>query len=97
MAKEKMPVETSWILDNLSVELLEDLINLSNSKQFPAFLDFCRRFVETKRNQTIDLNYQDRERLANEFWFRKGQIYSVGVITTVLKFASKEFSKRKEK
>ena len=96
MKDKKTPVEAILILQNLDAELLRSLAKLASTSEFDALEGFLRRYVETKRNQILDLPTENERHLANEVAIRKGAIYTAGVIIEVLRGAQKELSKRKK-
>ena len=93
---KKTPVEAILILQNLDLEMLRSFAKIASSLEFDALESFAKRYVETKRNQVIDLPTEDERKLATEVAIRKGAIYTAGVFIEVLRGAQKELSKRKK-
>ena len=90
MNRKRTPIESHWILESLDSEVLAAFGLLADDKVFKVLEEFCRRYIETKRNQIIDLPTEDERKLANELSFRKGQIMSIRVLLEVIRGAKKE-------
>jgi len=93
MAK-RTPIESQWILESVDSETLAALATLANHKLFKYLEEFCAKYVQTKRNQILDLPTEDERKLANELSFRKGQIIATGVLIEVIRGSKKELDKR---
>ena len=93
---KRTPVEATIILQNLDSEILTEFVALSDTKTFEKLEIFARRYVETMKNQIIDLPTEDERKLANEIAIRKGKIFAAGVIIEVIKGAKSEIARRKE-
>ena len=82
---KRVPVESQVILENLNEETLRAFALLADDPVFKVLEDFCRRYIETKRNQILDLSTENERRFANEASLRKGQIMSLGVLIEVIR------------
>lgn len=93
---KRIPIEAQMILESIDSSFLKDFSTLTESKVFEALKEFCRRYVETKRNQILDLQTEDERKFANEAALRKGCILGVGVLIDVIEGSKKELLRRKE-
>ena len=92
--KKRKTVESQLILNTLDAETLFALIRIGSSPDFEPFQTFLRRYIETKKNQILDLPTENERKLANELSFRKGNIYTVQVIIDTLGGAQQELNGR---
>lgn len=92
----RRPYEAILILQNLDADTLRQFADFADTPTFESLQGFCRRYIETKRNQILDLPTEDERKLANEMSMRKGNIMAIGVLTEVIKGAKTELSTRKE-
>lgn len=95
--KKRKTVESTLILEALQSEILMALVKIALSNEFDFLQEFLRKYIETKRNQILDLPTENERKLANELSFRKGNIYTVQVIIDVMRGAQEELNKREEK